>query len=206
MRDIAEEIRDHVVAIARESETLVSERDIAEKFNISRSNSRKLLMNMEGEGLLKSIPQRGYQPIDYSHTSPATLFRVRAVIEAEAARTACVKAAREDILRLMLIMEEMEEALATRDIARLSKADLDFHYTLVAASKDNMLIRIFGFILIPRAHGIKWDSELCHDVTVADHRRILAAVKARKPVEAEKAVMAHIGANHREADADDSGK
>jgi len=181
---------------------MVSERDIAQKFNISRSNSRKLLLNMEGEGLVRSIPQKGYLLINYSHTRSVTLFRVRSAIEAEAARMACENAMREDFLRMMLILDEMEEALDAQDPERISTLDIEFHHALVAASKDNMLIRLYSFIFIPTTCE-KWPTDLSREM-IEIHRHIFATIRARNPVAAENAIITHLGHRQRERELEES--
>ena len=112
---VSEQIREYVASMSGNSLEYVSERGIAEKFSLNRSNSRKLLMGLEGEGLLQCVPQKGYRFIDYSKTSNRTLYTVRRTIESEAVRLAAGQATREDILRMLLILDEAEIVVAIKD-------------------------------------------------------------------------------------------
>lgn len=188
-----DQIRDYVVSMAGTSQKYVSERDIAKKFSLNRSNSRKLLMGLEGEGVLQCVPQKGYLFIDYSNTSGRTVYTVRRTIESEAARLAALQATREDILRMMLILDEAANAVAKPDFMERVRLDEDFHRALVNASHDNMLIKLFSFIVIPfRCNLMPNESQLL-DETHNNHKAIFEAVRNHNPDEAVNALLLHIG-------------
>lgn len=192
---IGEQIREYVGTMSGNSQQYVSERGIAEKFFLNRSNSRKLLMGLEGEGLLQCVPQKGYRFIDYSNTSNRTLYTVRRTIESEAVRLAAEQAIREDILRMMLILDEAAAVVTKKDYRKFPRLDDDFHRALVNASHDNMLIKIFSFIFIPIFRNEPWpEGSLvkAHE----EHKAILDAVRNHDPAESVKALLWHIGEAH----------
>ncbi len=184
-------VREYIASQDADSSQYVSERDIAERFKMNRSNSRKLLMKLEGEGLLECLPQRGYRRVDYSNTTNRTFFTVRSSIESEAARLAAERAGREDILRLMLILDDADAVLKQGELKKFPRLDGDFHRALVNASHDNMLKKLFSFIYIPT---------FCKSVVVEyafgaheAHRKIFEAVRNHDSEEAMRMVHAHIG-------------
>lgn len=192
---VGAQIREYVASMSGNSQKYVSERGIAEKFSLNRSNSRKLLMGLEGEGLLRCVPQKGYRFVDYSNTSNRTLYTVRRTIESEAVRLAAGQATREDILRMLLILDEAEIAVAKKDYRKFPRLDDDFHRALVNASHDNMLIKIFSFIFIPIFRSEPWpEGSLVK--THEEHKAILEAVRRREPAESAKALLRHIGEAH----------
>jgi len=184
-----------------EDNVLVKERDIAKKFDTNHGNARRVLITLESEGLLRCIPRRGYQLVDYSRTEVQSMFRVRVAIEAEAARQAAKHADREDILRMMLILEEADPGLHNEHFAR---SDADFHQALVNASKDNLLIRLFEFMLVlGSAQAPEKRTREYREAVTADHRRILDAIRRRDYLAADQAVVLHLGPILKEREAYD---
>ena len=172
------EIREYMKARSREPECFVSERDIAKRFGLNRSSARKLLLSMEGEGLVQSMPQKGYRLIDYSATAPSTVRRIRDVVKMEAARLACQRAERSDFIRLALILEDAAQKLATGDHAGLAALDEEFDRALILASHDPMLIRLFDFTCIPALRSESADGTP-RDNDFATRQALLDALRAR---------------------------
>jgi DNA-binding FadR family transcriptional regulator len=114
-------------------------------------------------------------------------------VEREAARKALSNATREDILRMTLILEEMEEILKGQkgDNEVFYRADIEFHRALVSASHDNMLIKIFSFITAPVFRVATPLSELMP--THLDHRQILEAIKHADEKTLESHINRHLG-------------
>ena len=202
VENLVEQVRTYLSSLPVKEDVLVTERDIAKRFNTNHSNSRRALITLESEGRLRCVPRRGYQLVDYSRTEVQSMFRVRVAIEAEAARQAAKRADREDILRMMLILEEAETVLHnTEHQARL---DEDFHRALVGASKDNLLIRLFEFMVVlcsPQSPERRTNEYRIS--VVEDHRRILNAVKRKDYLAADKAVVRHLGPILKEREAFD---
>ena len=186
-------VRQYLAERARENEPgFVSERDLALEFNISRSNSRKLLAVMEHEGVVECLPQRGYRLIDYKNVENLTLYNIRTAVEKEAARLACRNASREDILRMWLILEEAEKAAAAKDIDKFKVLDIDFHQALINSAHDALVPRVYGLLFFQTVGQLPW-GENSFRQTHADHWSILNAVRAGDAAAAQKAVDAHIG-------------
>ena len=207
MMDLTEEkIRDYVLSMAGTSQKYVSERDIAQKFSLNRSNSRKLLLGLEGAGVLQCVPQKGYRFVDYSNTSDDTVYTVRLAIESEAARLAAERATREDILKMALILDEAQNAVEQSDYQNFPLLDDDFHRALVDASHDNMLIKLFSFILIPMFRSDPWPDGSLRE-THENHKVIFEAVRAHDAVAAATAILQHLGSfNVDEKDKEAKGK
>jgi len=195
MSDLAvveEQIREYLASPEASKDGLLSEHTIASKFSLNRSNSRKLLMSLEGQGLLECLPQKGYRRVDYSNTTNRTFYAVRSAIEAEAARLACERATREDILRMMLIMEEAEEAVKRADFKRFPYLDRDFHRALIAASHDKLLKKLHTLLYIPAVFKQPWQNDDLIQ-THQHHLDILDAIRKQDPVAAVAAIKEHIG-------------
>ena len=76
-----------------------------------------------------------------------------------------------------------------------SAADREFHFALVRASHDNMLIRVFDFLqstLFRREKLLPVFSEL-HEKTQVAHEGILQAFLARRGDELQERLKQHLG-------------
>ncbi|MPM62512.1 HTH-type transcriptional repressor RspR [bioreactor metagenome] len=200
MLDIKDQIREYVYAGASANDGFLSEREIAQHFNLKRNNTREVLLRLEGEGVLRRHPKRGYSYVDYDSTDAATVIVMRYMVEREAVRKAAVRATREDMVRLTLIFEELEALIAAKDLPGFMASDMEFHTALIASSHDNMLIKIFEFMkatLFRRRDLAAGEFPQSFVKTQEAHRKIFAAFKARDAMALEQALYDHIG--HHEA-------
>lgn len=192
MNAIENEVREYVYAMTDAPEC-ISERNIAQKFELKRNVVREIFLAMEGEGILQRIPNVGYKLVNYGDSDARTRGAVRYTVEREAARKALSNATREDILRMTLILEEMEEILKGKkgDSTAFYKDDMDFHRALVDSSHDNMLIKIFSFITTPIFKTPAQLSELA--TTHENHIKILEAIKNKDEESIMKLMNMHLG-------------
>jgi len=193
MEPIENTVREYVYSMAHTAPHLISERNIAQHFQLKRNTVREIFLALEGEGILKRMPRVGYKLVDYSDSDTRTVYAIRHAIEREAARKALKNAMREDILRMTLILEEMDEILKGKkgDASSFQRADMEFHKAFVKASHDNMLIKIFSFITTPVFSPFISLSSL--GPTHLAHQRLLAALKKSDEEALMEQVNRHLG-------------
>ncbi len=191
--DIKEQVREYICSGADSQDGFLSERQIASHFNLKRNNTREVLLALEGEGVLQRHPKRGYSYVNYDSTDPETVILVRYVVEREAARKAIENSTREDMVRLTLIFEEMAEFAARKDIAGFRKADMEFHTALIAASHDNMLIKIFEFMKATLFRRTPPAFTELFERTQISHQVIFDAFKSKNAAALDKVLRRHLG-------------
>ncbi len=141
-----EDIREFLYRQGGTQRDVLSEREIAEQFSIKRNQARELLLELVGEGVVERHPRSGYRYVDYRSSSATSAIMLRFVVELDAAVLAVRNANREDEVRLTLACDAFQKAADAKDFSAFVAADREFHITLVRASHDNMLIRIFDFL------------------------------------------------------------
>ena len=141
-----ETIREYLYRQSGVSREVLSEREIAEQFDIKRNHVHELLLELVGEGVVERYPRSGYRYVDYRATSAESAIVMRYLIELEAASAAVDRADREDEVRIVLANDALRKAAAAADLTAYTAADREFHTVLVRASHDNMLIRLFDFL------------------------------------------------------------
>ena len=194
--DIKEQIREYVCAGVGGKDGFLSEREIAQHFDLKRNVTREILLTLEGEGVLKRHPKRGYSYVNYDSTDTDTVIVVRYVVEREAGRKAVARATREDMVRLTLIFEEMDALAQAQNLPGFMAADMEFHTALIASSHDNMLIKIFEFMKATLFRRKDLHETGFPDLfvrTQAKHREIFVAFKARNPEMLDLALRQHLG-------------
>ena len=172
-----EEIREYLYSQGGIRRDVLSEREIAEQFDIKRNHARELLLELVGEGVVERHPRSGYRYVDYRSTSTGSVIMMRFMVELEAAAIAVRNADREDEVRLTLANDALAKAAAAENLAAYGAADREFHTMLVRASHDNMLIRIFDFLqsTLFRQEALQSAFSEPHRMTQKAHEKILRA-------------------------------
>ena len=178
MEKIKENIKKHIYSKLSSPNTLFSEHQLADEFGIKRGHVREILLGLEGEGIVERMPQRGYRCINYLETEYSVIKSIRRTVEFEAIRQAITKVDREVLVRLTLLLEEMEDALLENDTEKFIDADMQFHTTLVQASEDNFLIKIFSFM-----SSTVFNLHPAHDIlmkdSLEDHKTIYFCLRKK---------------------------
>ena len=194
-----ERIREYV--IQHQAVGHLSEREVASRLNVSRSQVREVLLSLEAIGLLRRQPQSGYSYVDYNATSLMATRYFRYLVEHEAARMAQGHVSDEERRQLEAVLSDLDEAARAHDFARFSELDAQFHSMLVGLSRDPMLTHLFSYLRIVTfsrdrisAQRFK-DHDEYYPLTQGNHRAILQALCEGSAEELHKWLNIHLGSN-----------
>lgn len=144
---IAAPLRQQVVALLAEAvgngeyrpgERLV-ERELCERFDVSRTVVREALRQLESQGLIEIVPNRGPVVATVSVQEATWLYEARAALESQAAEMFARRATAEQKARLARSLRTVAKAVAGSDLlAKLSAKD-DF-YEVLFEGADNPII------------------------------------------------------------------
>ncbi len=139
---------------------LLSERELGERFNISRTSVRKALAILAGMGLIEVIPRSGARvaPISsqlaiesLSHLiarnryQAAHLYEVRRIIEVQAARLAAIRREEADVLKLRQLHSLVQNSLQTPPA--LYQADMRLHIGIAESTKNPFFGELMGVLI-----------------------------------------------------------
>lgn len=136
----AKTLREQTVDLLREAildfrfqagERLV-ERSLCERLGVSRTVVREALRHLEAEGLVETLPQQGPAVAKPDVDRAAQVYEIRALLEAEAARTAARVAGASDVARLTAANAAIQAAFAGGTGRDILKATTDFYELLFA--------------------------------------------------------------------------
>jgi GntR family L-lactate dehydrogenase operon transcriptional regulator len=116
----------------------------------------------------------------------------RRALEGETARLAAERATDEDVARLEAVIREQRRALETGAVA--ADADVTFHALIAQAGHNRVLAAAIDLIRGDKQMTLLLDAMLRRTTHkwVVGHEAILAAIKARAPDDAQRAMLEHI--------------
>ena len=173
--------------------TRLREETLAQSYHVSRTPIREALIALSTSGLVLLERNRGATVLQLSSGNVREIYHLRAVLEAEAAS---LTAKRPSPALLALLerscdgLAKLHDAPGTEQLA----ADTEFHYGIAAAAGSR---RLHGCIrqvsAVPEAYRSTY-AYTAEDMAGAEaqHRAIAAAIGARRPAQASKAMRSHI--------------
>lgn len=167
---------------------------IAKQLNVSRTPVREAIRQLELEGLVNSIPNRGVTVNGISIKDIKDIYEIRRVLEGMAAKWAVEKITDEEISRLQEVYELMEFYTMKKDVNQISKLNTSFHEIIFNATKSN----IIKHILKDFQFYVKWarHESLCSpgrmEEALKEHHDILLAFIKRDKEEAERCLNIHV--------------
>lgn len=120
----------------------ISEPELARRFNASRGSLREALMRLESLGLLERRVNVGARVVDLTERGLLELYDLREALEGMACRLAAQHRTAEDLgaLREMLARHEQQAELQAGTAYFQPEGDFDFHFRIVQASNNDLLI------------------------------------------------------------------
>jgi DNA-binding GntR family transcriptional regulator len=171
------------------------EADLASAYGTNRTSIRNAFAHLEQERLIVREPNRGARVRLLSDTEAIEIYEARGALEALVARQAALRVTPEGCDRLNAIIAEMESVHKARNPSALSALNGVLHAELRTIAGNSTLTRLLEGL---RSHIVRFQYRTFlvpgrADDTVAEHRRIVEAVCARKPEMAETAMRLHLG-------------
>jgi DNA-binding GntR family transcriptional regulator len=137
---IGERIRAAILSGAYSWGDQLVESYIANQLGVSRAPVREALSALEKEGLIKSIPRRGYFVREFTLRDIEEIYSLRLLLEAEALRRIVGHINEDDIARLQHIVDKLyEAALAGSDPGAVIEWDMRFHRRLCELADHSRL-------------------------------------------------------------------
>lgn len=195
----------------RPGDGLPSERDLGEQFAVSRTIIREALRVLQAKGLINVRSGRSavVAAMPASHITetiqlflqgaqrqelldPQKISEVRVILEVRMVELACERASVAD---LSLMQQAVDAMQATDEVEEASAQDVEFH-RLIASATYNALIVILldsiGAVLVEiRRRSLTVAGR--RERAVAEHQRILDALRARDVSGARQAMLDHLG-------------
>jgi DNA-binding GntR family transcriptional regulator len=187
-----------------EADLRLDERELAARLGVSRTPIREALVRLEHEGLVTSIPRRGYYIARKSKAELLEIIVVWAALESMAARLVALNASDEAIASLRTIFASFDGERIAAKLDEYSDANIHFHQRIIELSGCEQLRRtannIFIHVRSIRHRTIAENQRF--KKSIVDHLQIIESLEARDADLAERlvrdhalALAAHVNAN-----------
>lgn len=170
----------------------LSEVDLAEWLNMSRTPVREAMRRLESEGLVVNQPFRGavVRTLDESHIRE--LYAVRELLEVAAVGWCALHANHANIRAIRDVLEE--EARSLEEPRALIDLNRRFHHEICKGAHNQFLVKTLGaiqssFALLGKSNLLREDrARAAH----REHRAILDAIEKRDREKAEEVARTHV--------------
>lgn len=172
----------------------IIETKLSEEMGVSRTPIREAIRQLELEGLVQSIPNKGVFVQGVSAQDIEDIYTIRMMIEGLAARWATEKMTDEELVELKEALELEEFYTTKNDIQHLLQFDSRFHEIIFRASKSKPLMHTLSTFhhYVQRARNVSFsDPERARKV-LEEHRAILQALMERDAEKAERLTTEHV--------------
>lgn len=172
----------------------LTEQNLCKKYNVSRTPVREAFRQLESEGLIENIPNRGAFVIGFSNRDISDLFDLRCLFEVQAVDWAIQRMSDEDVTKLKEIIEFMEFYTLKNDIEKVLQFNSNFHNTIYAGTKDRMLQKTLASYQIYLNHSApsKIYTKDYLEKILSEHKAIFEAFEVRNPAAGRSAMQHHM--------------
>lgn len=189
---VYEELNRQILTLVLPPGTRMSEVEVAQALGVSRQPVRDAFYRLSRLGFLTIRPQRATVVSLISERSVLQARFVRTAIEMETVRAACSSLTEPDFAALEAILDEQAGTLTPKDAERFHRLDDQFHREISERAGHGY---VWDIIRENKAHmdrvrylSLSFAAGPAH----AEHRTILAALRARDVTAATAAVRQHL--------------
>ena len=191
---VYDRIREDILnGVYKEHEEL-KEATLGKKMDVSRTPVREALRQLELEGLVEIVPNKGARVTGITKKDIEDIYQIRYLLEGLSARWATEHVTEE-------LIDKMEETLYLTEFhakkgnfMQVFELDSQFHELMYAASGSKMLNHILSdfHMYVTRMRKSILSSDSRSKNSTEEHRAILEAIKERDPDKAEQCAHDHV--------------
>ena len=173
----------------------IFEQVLATDMGISRGPLREAIRRLEGRRLLTREPNVGVRVAELSLERLDDLLTVREALEGMACRIAAERFTDEEIQDLQKMLDKHSAGVRSRKGYYQQGRDFDFHFRIAEASGNEFLISMISGDLYDLLRVYRYKSSTLKgraDEALEEHQKIVDALAARDPEQAEAAMREHL--------------
>ena len=172
----------------------LTEQVICNRYNVSRTPVREALRQLESDGLIENIPNRGAFVTGLTRRDISDLFDLRALFEIQAVEWAVKRMTSEDIDALSETVDFMEFYTLKDDVEKVLTFNSQFHSIIYAGTKDRMIqktLSIYQTYLKHSAPAKTYTGDYLKTI-LDEHKAIFEAFETKNPAAGRKAMEYHM--------------
>ncbi len=172
----------------------LSESDLAQQINVSRTPLRQALQQLQHQGFVEAMPKVGWLIPPLSFEKFDEIYDFRVLIECFAVRGLCAATKERAELQKLARVWQVPVRDRLQDAVKVGVLDESFHWLIVESTANSEMLRTYREItermrIIRRLDFTKSDRITA---TYEEHAKILSAIQKRRADEAQRLLRAHI--------------
>lgn len=172
----------------------ISEKEISEKFDVSRTPVREAFVRLSQERLISIYPQKGtfVSLIDLSSVEEARFMREH--LERAVVRLACEEFPKEIFFKLEMNLKFQRMYMENHDNKKIFEADEEFHRLIFEGCNKKIIWATINEMEsdFQRIRILRLSSKLNWDHIYYQHKDIYEAIINKKPDLAEEIIIEHL--------------
>lgn len=172
----------------------VPERELCERFGVSRTPLREALKVLAAEGQVELLPNRGARVLAMSFEVVEGLFAVAGALEALAGEQACERVTAAELLELAALHERMKAAFDRQQMQPYYELNRQIHEAIVRAARNPVLVTQYA-ILNGRIRRIRFESPMSPEIwsrAMAEHEGMMNALLRRDAAAMSSILKTHL--------------
>ncbi|WP_210569210.1 GntR family transcriptional regulator [Streptomyces sp. GESEQ-4] len=170
------------------------ENELAEQFDVTRASIRAALIDLEAQGLVERIRNRGSRVRVVTVEEAVAITECRMVLEGLCAAKAAVAASDEQLMELADLGTAMSKAVADGEPMTYSELNQELHARIREFSGQRTAVELLERL---NAQLVRHRFQLAlrpgrPQQSLNEHLAMIEAIRARDPQAAEAAVRAHL--------------
>ncbi|MER6226810.1 GntR family transcriptional regulator [Streptomyces sp900105755] len=170
------------------------ENELAEEFGVTRASIRAALIDLEAQGLVERIRNRGSRVRVVTVEEAVAITECRMVLEGLCAAKAAVAASDEQLAELADLGTAMTKAVADGEPVTYSELNQELHARIRTISGQQTAVELLERL---NAQLVRHRFQLAlrpgrPQHSLSEHLAMIEAIRARDPQAAEAAVRAHL--------------
>ncbi|MGE0613857.1 MAG: GntR family transcriptional regulator [Hyphomicrobiales bacterium] len=179
--ELLERLRDLIIEGELAPGSKIPERELCDRFGVSRTPLREALKVLARENLVILTPNRGAQVSELTVSDLEEVFPVMGALEALAGEMACISITPEEVAAIEAIHAGMLKEYEARSLDAYFRLNQQIHERILQAARNPTLLSVYHGLAgrIRRARYLANMSAPRWEQAVAEHEEILAALKMR---------------------------
>ena len=172
----------------------LTEQAICKRYNVSRTPVREAFRQLEADGLIVNIPNRGAFVTGLTKRDISDLFDLRILFEIQAAEWAIKRMSSEEIDHLSESLDFMEFYTLKEDVEKVLSFNSQFHNIIYAGTKNHMIQKTLAiyqtYLKYSAPHKTYTGDSL--KAILEEHKAVFEAFETRNAAAGRKAMEYHM--------------
>ncbi|SNY98764.1 GntR family transcriptional regulator [Halomonas sp. hl-4] len=184
-RNLYREVADRIGDLIEHGELApgerISEKQLCEKFGVSRTPLREALKVLATEGLIELLPNRGARVVRLTFKKVKDTYDLMAALEGLSGELACQYISDAEIADIRRLHEEMLTHYRNRELMPYFEVNRQIHESILAASRNDVLQEMYSN-LSQRVKRVRYSKKMTQTFwsqAVQDHENMMAALEKR---------------------------